>query len=52
VGGYAVGRAFAREEHITLQLENIVLRGSLDAARQRARTLAKTPQPPQPPKEP
>lgn len=37
--GYVVGRAFAREEHISLQLENISLRGFLDQERIRCRTL-------------
>jgi hypothetical protein len=34
---YRVGRAFQREEHISMQLENIHLRGSLDREAIRAR---------------
>ena len=36
--GYTIGRAFQREEHISMQLENIHLRGSLDRESIRART--------------
>jgi hypothetical protein len=36
--GYCIGRAFQREEHISMQLENIHLRGSLDRESIRART--------------
>lgn len=36
--GYAIGRAFQREEFLSMQLENIHLRGSLDREAIRART--------------
>lgn len=35
--GYAIGRAFQREEFVSMQLENIHLRGSLEREAIRAR---------------
>ena len=40
--GYTIGRAFQREEHISMQLENIHLRGSLDREAIRARAAEET----------